>query len=346
MRRHDFFGIKIEVLIENFRPVNSAFCAIMLVELCRKIVVSWDRLDALEFGVRRRHAQHLINGQTTRTAVNHHVIAPYPRNTTPDRDWLPPTGYLAAVKTVKLRKHHDAPLFATSITTSSRQSQRGSSHTVNMRFLSTTLLVAAATLMVPVQSLYFYIDGVQPKCFFERLPKDTLVVGQYSAEEFSLDRNAYLPNPNLDIFISVDEAFDNDHRIVSSRGHSTGKFTFTSADSGDHRICFTPSHSTGQSGWLGGNKLGGVKLMLDLAIGTTSEIESSDTGKITDLVQKVKDLNGRLMDIKREQLFQRVSDSRESHYVRKSKTNSIHRSVRPSSAISLSPPTPVSSAGP
>lgn len=174
-----------------------------------------------------------------------------------------------------------------------------------MRF--SALAAATAALMVPVQSLYFYIDGTTPKCFFERLPKDTLVVGQYSAEEFSLDGNAYLPNPNLNIFISVDEVFDNDHRIVSSRGVSTGKFTFTSADSGDHKICFTPSHSTGQSGWLGGQKLGGVKLTLDLAIGTTSEIESSDKGKITDLVQKVKDLNGRLMDIKREQLFQRVS---------------------------------------
>jgi len=93
---------------------------------------------------------------------------------------------------------------------------------------------------------------------------------------------------------------------VSNRGKSTGKFTFTSADSGDHRICFTPSHSSGHSGWLGGQTLGGVKLTLDLAIGTTSQIESADTGKIGDLVQKVKDLNGRLTDIKREQLFQRV----------------------------------------
>jgi hypothetical protein len=43
-----------------------------------------------------------------------------------------------------------------------------------------------------------------------------------------------------------------------------------------------------------------------MAIGTTSDIESSDKGKIQDIVQKVKDLNGRLLDIKREQVFQRV----------------------------------------
>ncbi|KFZ04142.1 hypothetical protein V502_10378 [Pseudogymnoascus sp. VKM F-4520 (FW-2644)] len=178
-----------------------------------------------------------------------------------------------------------------------------------MRSFLPALSLAAATLLVPVQSLYFYIEGTNPKCFFERLPKDTLVVGQYKAEEFSLDQNKYVKNDNLNIFITVEEVFDNDHRIVSSRGQSSGKITFTSADSGDHRICFTPSHSTGHSGWLGGQSLGGVKLTLDLAIGTTSEIETDDHGKITDLVQKVKDLNGRLMDIKREQLFQREREA-------------------------------------
>lgn len=54
--------------------------------------------------------------------------------------------------------------------------------------------------------------------------------------------------------------------------------------------------------------MGGIKLNLDLAIGETSAIESTDKGKIQDIVQKVKDLNARLQDIKREQVFQRVSN--------------------------------------
>jgi hypothetical protein len=53
--------------------------------------------------------------------------------------------------------------------------------------------------------------------------------------------------------------------------------------------------------------MGGIKLTLDMAIGETSQIESDDKGKINDIVQKVKDLNGRLQDIRREQVFQRVS---------------------------------------
>lgn len=52
--------------------------------------------------------------------------------------------------------------------------------------------------------------------------------------------------------------------------------------------------------------MGGVKLTLDMAIGATSKIESDDKGKMEGIVGKVKELNGRLMDVRREQVFQRV----------------------------------------
>jgi hypothetical protein len=95
--------------------------------------------------------------------------------------------------------------------------------------------------------------------------------------------------------------------VVTQRGGSSGRFTFTAADSGDHKICFTPSHASAHTGWLSsGTPLGATKLTLDLAIGTTSAIESQDKGKIEDIVQRVRDLNGRLQDIRREQIFQRV----------------------------------------
>jgi hypothetical protein len=43
-----------------------------------------------------------------------------------------------------------------------------------------------------------------------------------------------------------------------------------------------------------------------MAIGETSRIESTDKDKVETLVQKVKDLNSRLQDVRREQVFQRV----------------------------------------
>jgi p24 family protein alpha len=95
--------------------------------------------------------------------------------------------------------------------------------------------------------------------------------------------------------------------VVSQRGSSSGRFTFSAADAGEHRICFTPSSSSGRQGWLSVlHPNGGIKLSLDLAIGETSDIESSDKGKMADISQRVRDLNSRLQDIRREQVFQRV----------------------------------------
>ena len=131
-------------------------------------------------------------------------------------------------------------------------------------------------------------------------------LGHYKAEQYESATSNFAVNNDLGIFVTVDETFDNDHRVVSTKGGSTGKFTFSAADSGDHRICFTPSHP-GAGGWLsGGFPTGGIKMTLDLAIGETSQIESTDKGKISEIVQKVKDLNARLLDIRREQAFQRV----------------------------------------
>ena len=58
---------------------------------------------------------------------------------------------------------------------------------------------------------------------------------------------------------------------------------------------------------VGGHEVGTIKIELDMAIGETSAIESTDKGTMEDLVGKVRDLNARLGDIRREQVFQRVS---------------------------------------
>ncbi|CAL3967492.1 unnamed protein product [Diplocarpon coronariae] len=171
-------------------------------------------------------------------------------------------------------------------------------------------LLSLSALLVPVQSLYFYIDGTTPKCFFEELPKDTLVVGQFDAEEFDEDRKSWTKHNGLNILITVDEVFDSDHRVINQMGGHTGRFTFSAADSGDHKICFTPSSESTGNGWLSSlTPLGGVRLTLDLAIGETSKIESADKGKIQDIVKRVQDLNSRLQDIRREQVFQREREA-------------------------------------
>ncbi|KAL2041150.1 hypothetical protein N7G274_006094 [Stereocaulon virgatum] len=173
-----------------------------------------------------------------------------------------------------------------------------------------SLLVLTLSFLSSSQALYFYLDGASstPKCFYEELPKDTLVVGHYTALQHTPSTNTFHSNPDLSITVTVDEVFDNDHRVVNTKGSHTGKFTFSAADAGDHRICFTPSGAGG--GWLtGGGAQGQVKLTLDMAIGETSAIESTDKGKMSEISQKVRDLNGRLQDIRREQVFQREREA-------------------------------------
>ncbi|KAL8781736.1 MAG: hypothetical protein Q9213_005873 [Squamulea squamosa] len=136
-----------------------------------------------------------------------------------------------------------------------------------------------------------------------------MVAGHYKAETLDTNTKSFTTNPDLKIQVTVDEVFDNDHRVVNTKGSATGKFTFSAADSGEHKICFLPS-VPGGGGWLsGGQMTGHIKLTLDIAIGETSQIESTDKSKISEIVQKVKDLNGRLQDIRREQVFQREREA-------------------------------------
>lgn len=95
---------------------------------------------------------------------------------------------------------------------------------------------------------------------------------------------------------------------MAQRGDSSGRFTFSAADSGQHRLCLKPVGVAIHAGWWlnGGKPAGGIKISLDLAIGETSKIESTDKDKMQDLEGKVQDLNARLQDIRREQVFQRV----------------------------------------
>jgi hypothetical protein len=68
-----------------------------------------------------------------------------------------------------------------------------------MRALLPFLSLAAVS-----QALWFYIDGTTSKCFFEELPKDTLVVGHYSAEEWDPNQNKWAPHDGIAVYITVD----------------------------------------------------------------------------------------------------------------------------------------------
>jgi hypothetical protein len=172
----------------------------------------------------------------------------------------------------------------------------------------------------------------------------TMNQGHYEVQQWDEHTRSFREDLAVGLFITVDEVFDNDHRIVSQRGERKGRFTFSAADSGEHKICFSPTNSVAHSGYLtNGEEVGGIKLTLDMAVGETSNIESTDKEKIDDIVSKVRDLNGRLQDIRREQVFQRVR----LHSLQLPIVSmlTISRNAKPSSATSLNPPILASSGG-
>jgi len=81
-----------------------------------------------------------------------------------------------------------------------------------MRAILPLLSLASAA-----QALYFFIDGTAPKCFFEELPKDTLVVGHYHAEEWDDHTNSWSKHDGISIYISVDVSADS----LSTTSHAT-----------------------------------------------------------------------------------------------------------------------------
>lgn len=65
-------------------------------------------------------------------------------------------------------------------------------------------LVALSSLAQVTHALYFFLDGRTQKCFYEELPKDTLVVGHYTAEEYDENRHAWWKHDDISIHITVD----------------------------------------------------------------------------------------------------------------------------------------------
>jgi len=88
--------------------------------------------------------------------------------------------------------------------------------------------------------------------------------------------------------------------VISQKSGTEGRFTFTAAESGEHRLCF---QGIGAGGWFSSSH---IKLHLDLAVGETSDLDRGNKDQKDSLVQRVQELNARLQDIRREQVFQRV----------------------------------------
>ncbi|KAF9028873.1 hypothetical protein BDZ89DRAFT_986416 [Hymenopellis radicata] len=150
-------------------------------------------------------------------------------------------------------------------------------------------------------ALHFYLDANEKRCFIEELPTDTVVEGHYRALEWSEAQQNYIKDEELGIHVEVEEV-DTGEIVVKTKGPSDGRFTFTSHDSGDHSICL----STNYTSWFSSTH---IRLYLDIVVGKTKASAEHDRAHVSEMASKIRDLNQKLEDIRREQQYQREREA-------------------------------------
>jgi p24 family protein alpha len=94
------------------------------------------------------------------------------------------------------------------------------------------------------------------------------------------------------------------HSVVSTRGPPDGRFTFTSHDADDHSICLSTNYS---STWFG--PIAHIRLYLDIVVGSTKPNADHDRSHVSVLASRLRDLNIKIEDIRREQQYQREREA-------------------------------------
>jgi hypothetical protein len=157
------------------------------------------------------------------------------------------------------------------------------------------------SILNATNALHFYLDAGQKRCFIEELPADTVVEGHYRAIEWSQAERTYQENRELGIAVEVEEAATS-HVVVKTTGPFEGKFTFTSHEAGDHSICLSTNHTS----WFSHTH---IRLYLDIVVGSTKPDLEQDRSHVSELASKVRDLNQKLEEIRREQQYQREREA-------------------------------------
>ncbi|KAI0788843.1 emp24/gp25L/p24 family/GOLD-domain-containing protein [Abortiporus biennis] len=157
-------------------------------------------------------------------------------------------------------------------------------------------------ILTTANALHFYLDAQEKRCFLEEVPSDTIVEGHYRALEWSEHDQKYVENPNLGILVEVDE-IETGHNVVRTRGPSDGRFTFTSHDSGDHSVCLSSNYG---SAWFTNTH---IRLYLDVVVGGAKPDREHDRSHVSELSSKLRDLNQKLEDVRREQQYQREREA-------------------------------------
>lgn len=97
------------------------------------------------------------------------------------------------------------------------------------------------------------------------------------------------------------QEMESEHPVVRTRGPFDGKFTFTAHEAGDHSICLAPAGASSSNTH--------IKLYIDVVVGSTRPNIDQDRSHVSNLASKIRDLNNKLDEIRREQQYQREREA-------------------------------------
>ncbi|KIJ55566.1 hypothetical protein M422DRAFT_151654 [Sphaerobolus stellatus SS14] len=169
-----------------------------------------------------------------------------------------------------------------------------------MRWQRFSVLILAFVLQI--HALHFYLDAGEKRCFIEELPTDTIVEGHYRALQWEETSQKYEPHSELGIQVDVEDMHTGE-TVVKTRGPSEGRFTFTSHDAGDHSICLQTNYT---AGWFSNTH---IRLYLDFVVGSTKPDIEHDRSHVGQVASKIRDLNNKLEEVRREQQYQREREA-------------------------------------
>lgn len=161
-----------------------------------------------------------------------------------------------------------------------------------------TLLVSQAS------ALHVFIGGNgDPACFQVDLGKDALLSEKHSAWELEEPTQKWVRDENLVIEITVDEHFDNNHRVFHQKALPFGDFGFIALDGGVHKICYRAL----TDGWWTKNK---VKLDIDFLVGVgEAVVDTQSERKLGYFADRVSELIRKFVHINREQRLMREREA-------------------------------------
>ena len=141
-----------------------------------------------------------------------------------------------------------------------------------------------------VGAVHFYAKSGETKCFYEHLSRGNLLIGDL---DLYVEKDGlFEEDPESSLTITVDETFDNDHRVLNQKNSHTGDVTFTALETGEHRFCFTPFYS---------KKSATLRVFIELEIGNVEALDSKKKEDMNSLKGRVGQLTQRLSSIRKEQ---------------------------------------------